>query len=188
MLKLAVQFWVNPRASMRGVLDRQPGESLLAALIFLAVMILLAGRFWIIALTPTVELGSIDDDARLQHMAANTTAAFLLVLVFYGFAAIGTLLCRLFRGTGGFWHGRVAFFWAALMSAPLLVASNVAPLLIQMSAPGAALAGQFGPVLFAWALSQSYAEAFGFPRAWRVFAGLAVLILLPVLIIWMLSG
>jgi hypothetical protein len=50
-----------------------------------------------------------------------------------------------------------------------------------------ALVSQVGPVFFAWALAQCYAEAFGFARAWAVFAVIAALVLLIVGAAWWLA-
>jgi hypothetical protein len=87
-------------------------------------------------------------------------------------------VARAFGGRGGWRDGRAAFFWAALVSAPVVALAALAPLAMA-DAPRAAMAlvTQAGPVFFAWALAQCYAEAFGFRRAWAVFAVIAALVL-----------
>src|SRR5690625_3107221 len=91
-------------------------------------------------------------------------------------AAFGTVLARAFSGQGGWHEGRAAFFWAALVSSPVLLLSGLLPLAFP-GAPGVAIGigTQIGPVFFAWALAQCYAEAFGFRRASNVLGIIALL-------------
>jgi hypothetical protein len=172
------RFFHDPRASMRGVLQSGPSEGRLLAYALLAAGLLLAGRIAtlsIVAQAPAADL--------LPQVAAQTASMlFFVPLVYYGLAALGTGLARACGGRGGWRDGRAAFFWAALVSAPVVVLSGLVALALD-GAPGVLVAGvaQIGPVFFAWALAQCFAEAFGFRRGWAVFAAIGGVVLLIVL-------
>lgn len=172
------RFFHAPRASMRGVLESRPSEGRLLAYAMLAAAILLAGR--IAALT--IAAGAAVADVLPQVSAQVASLMFFVPLLYYGLAALGTALAKAFGGRGGWRDGRAAFFWAALVSAPVMVLSGLAALALG-AAPGvlAVAVVQLGPVFFAWALAQCFAEAFGFARSWAVFASIGVVVLLIVL-------
>ena len=172
------RFFHDPRGSMRGVLASRPSEGQLLAYALLAAGLLLAGR--IATVTMVARSGAIDLP---QHVAVQAASLlFFVPLVYYLLAALGTALAKAFRGRGSWRDGRAAFFWAALVSAPVVALSNLAALALD-GAPRALVAGmaQIGPVFFAWALAQCFAEAFGFARSWVVFAAIGVIVLLIVL-------
>lgn len=174
----AARFFHDPRGSVRGVLDSRPGEGRLFAYALTAAGTLLAGRM--------VALGSVApgiDPARAAAQVASLL--FFVPLLYYGLAALGTVLARAFGGRGVWRDGRAAFFWAALVSAPVMVLTGLAALALEDAPlPLVALLGQAGPVFFAWALALCFAEAFGFARAWAVFAVIAGLALSLVAVLW----
>ena len=177
------RFYHDPRGSMRGMLDSRPGEARLLVYAIGAASVLLAGRVLGLAAGPAAG----DTDLPGQVAAHATALLFFVPLAYYAMAAFGTLLARAFRGVGGWREGRAAFFWAALVSSPVIVLSGLAPMAMAGAPPQAvALVSQVGPVFFAWALAQCYAEAFGFARAWAVFAVIAALVLLIVGAPWWL--
>src|SRR5690625_1517837 len=175
------RFFHDPRGSMRGMLNSRPGEGRLFSYALAAAFILLGGRVLELLAAPA-EL-----QAELPGQIAAHAAALLIFvpLAWYALAAFGTLLARAFRGEGGWYEGRAAFFWAALVSSPVLVLSSLLPLAVP-TAPGLALVigGQIGPVFFAWALAQCYAETFGFRRASNVLAVIAALMLALIAVFW----
>ena len=123
-------------------------------------------------------------------MAKGKTGSmlFFVPLIYYAFAAAGTGIARLFGGQGGWQSGRAAFFWAALVSAPVILITSIAAGALADTAKAlAVILTQFGQVVFAWALAQCFAEAFGFTRTWAVFAAIAVPIVAIVLGIWVLQ-
>jgi Yip1 domain len=173
------RFFHDPRASMRGVLESRPGEGRLLAYALLAAAILLAGRIAVL----TIAAGRGAADLLPQVSAQVASLMFFVPLVYYGLAALGTAAAKAFGGRGGWRDGRAAFFWAALVSAPVVVLSGLAALAFGLG-PGVlgVAVAQLGPVFFAWALAQCFAEAFGFRRGWAVFAMIGVLVLLIVLL------
>lgn len=176
------RFFHDPRGSMRGMLDSHPGEARLFVYALAAAAMLLAGR--VLALFAVAARLNADLPGRV---AAEVAALmFFVPLAWYALAALGTILARVFGGQGGWRDGRAAFFWAALVSSPVLMASALAPLAMT-GAPREALvlAGQVGPVFFAWALAQCFAEAFGFERAWTVFAVIAAIVLALLGVAWL---
>lgn len=173
------RFFHDPRGSMRGLLDSRPGEGRLFVYALAAAGIWIAGRIVLVlsAAGPGADVPGL--------IVANAFTIGFLALFFYALAALGTLVARGFGGTGGWRDGRAAFFWAALVAAPVVALTGLAPVALA-GAPGGlvALVVQIGPVFFAWALARCYAEAFGFRRGWLVFAVIAGLALLLVGAAW----
>lgn len=166
------RFYHDPRGSVRGVLAARPSEANLLLYAMLAAVVLLFGR-----IVREILLGSQGDALAERISAEVVSLLFFLPLVYYGVAAIGTLLAWLFRGKGSWRDGRTAFFWAALVSAPIVVLSGVGS--VSAGAVGSnlgVLVGQIGAVFFAWALAQCYAEAFGFSRSWAVLGVIAAIV------------
>lgn len=179
------RFYHDPRGSVRAVRAGHPEESTLLAYLMIGLVLILTGR--LIQLAQSYPVGS---DAFLpQAGAAVFGQIFIAPLFCYGLAAFGTLVARLFRGAGGWRDGRLGFFWAILVAAPIIVLSDIASTPAGSVNPAlGTLVGQVGPVFFAWALGQCFAEAFGFTRTWVVFAAIALLVLvLLVLPIYMLT-
>lgn len=175
------RFFHDPRSSMRGMLSSRPGEGRLFSYALGAALVLLSGRVVALLSAPAELRGELPG-----QIAAHAAALLIFVpLVWYALAAFGTLLARAFRGDGGWHQGRAAFFWAALVSSPVLVVSSLLPLAFP-TAPGLAIliGGQIGPVFFAWALAQCFAETFGFRRASNVLAVIAALALAMVAVFW----
>ena len=172
------RFFHDPRASMRGVLESGPSEGRLLAYALLAAGMLLAGR--IATLTIAAPASAAD---LLPLLAAQVASLmFFVPLVYYLLAALGTALAKAFGGRGSWRDGRAAFMWAAVVSAPAVVLSGLAALAIDGGPRVLSVAvAQVGPVFFAWALAQCFAEAFGFARSWTVFAAIGAIVLLIVL-------
>ena len=186
MLRDAVRFFAGPRPAMRALLDRNPSESQLFGMMMVAVLILIAGGIAVIVVAPEVRTRL--EDARLQQIAAEVAATLVIVpLVFYAMAAIGTLMARGFGGEGGWRAGRAALFLAALVSAPFIAFGGVLNAWIALPPVTAAIVSRFGSILFAWAIAQCFAEAFGFRRTWLVFAVLAGAVLFLVGVLWWLA-
>lgn len=176
------RFFHDPRGSMRGVLESRPSEARLLAYALLAAALLLAGRIATLAIAArsgAVDLPAIDLPPHVAAQAASML--FFVPLVYYLLAALGTGLAKAFRGQGSWRDGRAAFFWAALVSAPVVVLSSLAALALDgQPRPLTVAVAQIGPVFFAWALAQCFAEAFAFTRSWTVFAAVGAIVLLIV--------
>ncbi len=176
----AARFFHDPRGSIRGVLAAQPGESRLLAYAMIAAAILLAGR-----LAQTVQMGVGQQDLVARFMEQTVSLMFFLPLLYYGLAAAGTLISRLFGGTGSWREGRIAFFWSALVAAPVLVFSMLAPGAISdMPQLVRIVLGQAGSVFFAWALALCFTEAFGFSRVWPALATISSPVVLIFIVRW----
>lgn len=158
------RFFVNPRASVRAVLESRPSEGRILAFGMCAALILFSRQMATILARP--DLLENQTELVMQNLVSFL---FFVPLVYYLMAVIGTALSRLFRGNGSWYEGRVAFFWAALISAPVLLVTGILPILL----PGLphvvyVAIGQVGVFFFAWALAQTFAEAFSFTRTWLV--------------------
>jgi hypothetical protein len=168
------RFFHDPRGSVRGVLESRPSEGRLLVYALTAAALLLAGR--IMAISVAVQSRPAD---LLPQIAAQTASMlFFVPLVYYLLAALGTALAKAAGGDGSWRDGRAAFFWAALVSAPVVVLGGLAALALAGAPPALAVGvAQLGPVFFAWALAQCFAEAFGFKRSWVVFAAIGAVAL-----------
>ena len=169
------RFYHDPRGSLRAVKAGQPPEAKLLAYLMIGLVVILMGR--LIALAGRVPPES---EAFLpQAGAAVFSQLFVAPLFCYALAGIGALVAKLLKGQGSWQDGRMAFFWAILVSSPIIVISDIGA--ISAAAAIAPEVGpvfsQIGPVFFAWALSQCFAEAFGFTRPWAVFLTIAALVL-----------
>lgn len=173
------RFFHDPRGSMRGVLASHPGEGRLLLYVLVAASVLLAGR---IAALFGASAGTGDLSGPVTAQAYSLP---FVVFAYYLLAALGTVIARLFGGRGSWTDGRAAFFWASLVSAPVVVLSGLAAV-AAVGAPRAVAVGiaEAGPVFYAWAVAQCYAEAFGFRRGWVVFAVIAALVLAVVAGLW----
>ena len=171
------RFFHDPRGSMRGVLDSHPTEARILAYGMIAASLLLIGRL----IDPIAGAArAADPVARTMEQAVSML--FFVPLVYYMLAALGTVIARLFGGRGRWIDGRAAFFWAALVSAPVMVLSG----LISAALAGThdslvVFAAQIGPIFFAWALAQCFAEAFGFSRPGLVLAVIAAPVIIGLL-------
>ena len=173
------RFYHDPRGSMRGVLDSHPSEARLLAYAMIAAAFLLAGRI-------AGLLTSSTGDVMARVLEQTVSLLFFLPLAYFGLAALGTWLARLAGGQGGWADGRAAFFWAALVSAPLILASALGQIAMAGAGPTVkAVIGQIGAVFFAWALANCFAETFGFASVWKVLAVIVGTVGALTLLIWL---
>ena len=160
----AARFFVNPRASVRAVLDSHPSEGRILAFGMFAAIVLFMRQTADILSRPAL----IDDQAELV-MQSFVSFAFFVPLAYYLVAAIGTLAAKACGGTGNWYEGRVAFFWAAFISAPVTMLTGILPIVVpSLPEPITIAIGQIGVFFFAWAIAQAFAEAFSFTRTWLV--------------------
>jgi len=167
--------WSDLRGSMRAELGRGPSEG---RLLF---YVMLSGLIWFIGRIATLVYGplgpAIPEDLFVGRVGVEfISAIFFRSLVFYALAALAGAVARAAGGSGGWRDSRAALFWAALVSAPVILAATMLSLLLTgMPGHAAAVAGMLGPVAFAWAVAQCFAEAHGFANAWRVLGAVATL-------------
>ena len=174
------RFFYDPRGSMRGMLDSGPTEARLLFYALLAAAILLTGK-----IAGILQFSEPGTDVMGLISAQAVSLLFFMPLIYYALAAVGTLVARLFRGEGSWHQGRAAFFWASLVSAPVIAfANHLARSIPALPYEIAILLGQFGGVFFAWALAQCYAEAFRFTRTWLVFAAICAPVFVLIVITW----
>lgn len=176
----AARFYYDPRGSIRGVLDSRPSEGRLLAYLLVAMAIIAVGRLARLSLAyPPGSQEFID-----RAIPEVVSWLFVVPLFYYLLAGLFSAVCRMFSTDGSWRDGRAAFFWAALVAAPVVVLSAVAAPALAPHVPNAVAVavGQLGPVFFAWALSQTFAEAFGLTRSWLVLAAICApfLILLAI--------
>ena len=159
--------WTNPARSWRAEASRGLREGRLLALAFGATLFLTLGRVGAEIALPQIASG----EARTAWIAATVFTGFSFgVLALYGVAALTRLVCRLFRGDGGWAESRLALFWSGLAAGPAAAALHIIGALAGFPAVGGGAASLVWAVLFAPML----AAAHGF-AAWRVYAAFAVI-------------
>ena len=177
------RFYHDPRGSMQAMLDSQPREARLFGYAMIAVVILMIGE--------VVKQYLFGGPQLLQRASAEVVSMlFFVPLVYYGLAALGTLIARAFRGQGSWYQGRAAFFWAALVSSPVMVISAILPThMIRADFPDVVVlaTGQAGAVFFAWAVGVTFTESFGFTRLWAVLSAIVLMVALLLALIWAMT-
>jgi len=155
-----------------------PTEGRLFGYLMVGMTIILIGK-----LAGLTVLHPPDSTALVGRALAEIVSwLFFVPLAYFALAALGTVLARAFGGVGSWRDGRAAFFWAVLVSAPVIAATAVLPTaLAALPTWLAAEADGLGFVFLYWTLAQCFAEAFGFPQAWWVFAAMCV----PVAIVFL---
>lgn len=168
------RFYHDPRGSVRVARRAASREATLIGWLMVAMLIILIGN--LVALSGRVP--TTHPDFTPEAGAALMALIFIAPLLWYAMAVVVTLGARLFGGRGGWQDGRIALFWATLVSAPLLAMSEVgSALAMDTSAEAGTVIGQVGPVFFGWALAQCITEVFGFSRTWAVFLVIGALVL-----------
>lgn len=164
VLASAARFFVNPRASVRATLDSNPTEGRILAFGMFAALVLFFRQMASVLTKP--ELLADQTELVMQDLVSFL---FFVPLAYYGVAALGTAIARAFGGTGTWKDGRIAFFWSAFISAPVMLITGILPLILPtMPSPLLILIGQIGVFFFGWAIAQAFAEAFAFTRTWLV--------------------
>lgn len=166
-------FWWGMRASMRGILNAEPGEGRILSFAILSGFLHFLGetaRTW---LAP--ETASLAQEELVGRIAAGFVAALLFrTLALYGVAGIAGLICRRAGGQGGWRETRAAVFWASLVAAPLALLAAIAEgVFLRVHLPFAPILSLVGPLAFAFALSACLAEAHRFARISTVFLWVA---------------
>lgn len=109
-----LESWHSPRRVVRRL--RNAGRSEPFVFTFLFVFLLLA----FVSLAPYLaRQTALNPDVTLyQRLFGAALGLLALVPFFYLLAALGHLVARLMGGTGGFYDGRLALFWALACSTP----------------------------------------------------------------------
>jgi len=109
-----MESWHSPRRVVRRL--RGAGRSEPFVFTFLFVFLLLA----FVSLAPYLaRQTALNPDVTLyQRLFGAALGLLALVPFFYLLAALGHLVARLMGGTGGYYDGRLALFWALACSTP----------------------------------------------------------------------
>jgi hypothetical protein len=176
--------WADLRGSMRAELDRGPSEG---RLLFYAM---LSGAIWSAGPVLVARFGpgrpALNEEEFLGYASALVAGAlFLRTLALYGLSAIVHAASRALGGSGTWQTSRAALFWAALVSAPAMVAVS----LLAILAPGdpgltPRLAESAGSLILAGVLAACVTEAQGFASIWR---GLGVVLAVVALFLALLA-
>jgi len=168
--------WADLRGSMRAELDRAPSEGQLLFFAMFAGLIWFLGQVAVLAygpLAPTLSENEFTGRVAWEFI----TSALFVPLFYYVLAAIGGALARAMGGVGSWRDSRAAFFWAALVAAPVILAAKLLALfLVGLPGPVVGSVEMLGKAAFAWAIAHCFAEAHGFASAWKVLATLVGLV------------
>jgi len=109
-----VESWHSPRRVVRRL--RSAGRSEPFVFTFLFVFLLLA----FVSLAPYLsrQTAMNPDISLYQRLFGAALGLLALVPFFYLLAALGHLVARLMGGTGGYYEGRLALFWALACATP----------------------------------------------------------------------
>ncbi len=168
--------WGGVRASFRAERDATPREAQLLFYAMLACLLFFIARLpAVMADLPPAIAG--DPDTRAAYLGAQVVASVLFgPLMLYGVAGLAHLGARAVGGRASWADARLALFWALLLGAPLMLVAGAAASVARMAgAPGLAAAAAIAPFGVLWLWAVCLAEAEGFARPVPVFAGLLVL-------------
>ncbi|MGV8986336.1 MAG: YIP1 family protein [Cypionkella sp.] len=112
-----VESWRRPRAVIRRLQTRGRSEAFVFT--FLFVFLLLA--FTALAPYLSREAALHPEVPLFQRLFAAALGMLMLIPVFYLLAALGHLVARLLGGTGGYYEGRLALFWALTCTTPAML-------------------------------------------------------------------
>jgi hypothetical protein len=112
-----VESWRRPRVVVRRLQARGRSEAFVFT--FLFVFLLLA----LTSLAPYLSReASLHPEVPLMpRLLAAALGMLVLIPVFYLLAALGHLVARLMGGTGGYYEGRLALFWALVAITPAML-------------------------------------------------------------------
>ncbi len=111
-----VESWGKPRKVIRRLQAR--GRSEPFAFTFLFVFLLLA----VVSVAPFLSRqAALDGKPFPPYLLGACFGAAAGLPFFYALAAIGHLVAKLMGGTGGFYDGRLALFWALACTAPAML-------------------------------------------------------------------
>lgn len=135
-----VESWHHPRAVIRRLQARGRSEAFVFT--FLFVFLLLA----FVANAPYLSRQStLHPDVVLMPSLLGSSLGFLAAIpVFYLLAALGHLVARLMGGTGGYFDGRLALFWALTAITPAMLICG----LVRAFADGSPAVPIFGGLTF----------------------------------------
>ena len=164
LLRTAGRFFVDPRSSVQALIAARPSEGLLLFLAMFSAFLIFLRKSGSMLLETDV------DEQTLRLFSEQLVASLFFVPIgMYLFAAIGTMLARVCGGTGTWYDGRIAFFWASAIAAPImLITANLIIVAPGMEPILATLIAQIGFFFFPWAIAQCFSAAFGFTRTWLV--------------------
>ncbi|MEM8793125.1 MAG: hypothetical protein AAGE80_16010 [Pseudomonadota bacterium] len=180
--------WGNLRGSIRSLVDCELTEARLV------VIAMLSGLIWYLQTVMLFRLGAtgadlVGDEVTAFFAAQFIVAIFFRTLMLYGVAGLFGLVLRKRGGEGSWIETRAAVFWAFLVTAPVrLVLMLLSTAVAAEMSPTAGLAiGQAGQLLLVIVLSIFLAEVHKM-KAWTIFAGIAAISLVAVLLSGLLPG
>lgn len=161
--------WLDMRASMRSILDTDPGEGRILSFAMISGVVLFAAQVLeLYAIAARSELRGGPDPMEV----ASGFMALVIVrpLMLYALAGLVGLVARAAGGQGSWRDTRAAVCWAAVVQAPVSFVLTLPNVVAELSMPvGLAISAVMVSTLAA-ALSYCIAEAHGFSRVWIVFA------------------
>ncbi|MEO1551449.1 MAG: hypothetical protein AAFR93_13630 [Pseudomonadota bacterium] len=166
------QAWRDVRASMRTQMALPKEENRLLFYVFLGCALgFVAGLPAALSQARLIEEEGAVTGVLVGRLFASI---FFAPLALYGVSAIATVITRAFGGKGSFYTGRLALFWAVLVSLPILLVSGAlgaAPL-----SPNVLGWISFAAyAVFLWVWSQCIAEGFGLRSGLPVVISLGIL-------------
>lgn len=175
--------YVDLRGSVRSLLRARPSEPTLLSFIMLAAFLSLASATVELSIESAAQAQTDPQAASEAFRSAFASQVYGAVLMFplglYLMSVVVTALARAAGGSGGFYEGRLALAWAALVGAPVVLLGRVVSALGENAGFGVVVADAAWLIVLAlsaagvYIVSACVAEAFGFPSTRRVLGGVA---------------
>lgn len=117
-----MESWRRPRVVVRRLQARGRSEAFVFTFLFVFMLLALT------SLAPYLSReATLHPEAPLfQRIFAAALGMLMLIPVFYLLAALGHLVARLMGGTGGYYDGRLALFWALTCTTPAMLLYGLA--------------------------------------------------------------
>lgn len=162
--------WWDLRASMRGVLDTNPGEGRILSFSMIAGALLYAT----LSLEFTLQVAT-DPTIGRDEMSALYAVGLLVYLgimplVLIALAGVIGTVARALGGAGNWRDTRAAVAWSWVISAPIFVVLALPGILVDLPLDVERVLEVVGLSFFVVGLSYNVAEAHRFSRVWVVFS------------------
>ncbi len=116
-----LESWRHPRVVIRRLAARGRSEPFVLSFLFVFLLLAFTAR------APSVARDVAVNPAGSLYPSLFGVALGMLALipVFYLMAALGHLVAKLMGGTGGYYDGRLALFWALTCTAPAMLLAGL---------------------------------------------------------------
>ena len=121
-----VESWHSPRRVVRRLRGAGRSEPFVFTFLFVFLLMAIVSAAPLLARQAALEHGPV-----APRLLGAVYGAVIAVPILYSLAALGHLVARLMGGTGSFYDGRLALFWALICTTPAMLVCGLARALTQ---------------------------------------------------------